>query len=430
MAIIVIDPGHGGTATIPRDSTWNNAVGPAGTLEKTLTLDLGLRIVARLTQAGHRAVATRTTDVNLRLRDRANVAKRLRADAFVSIHFNGSTGHTAQGTETLVELNHTARSAKLSLCVQDALLPVTGLRDRNKSFDPATRIKPQSLGVLRLAYHDPGTAACLAEVSFLDQADEERRLRTTGYLDALAKAIAQGIETYLATLSRQRGVTRSFGDAIEAEAGTVVPAQVEKFLGLSGAALPRQRGIGTDEGSERVALPSPAFPTSFLRGRTTSPALTRELRQWSEAGDFAAFIGSLGLKHFRPEEFLELGASNASGPCKALNSFPPRELWPRIANTAQMLDRIRDRLGAAIRILSCYRSPDYNRCIGGERNSFHMQFNAIDFTGQSGTPEVWRRIAASLRDEEERFRGGIGIYPSQNFVHIDTRGTQADWAGR
>ena len=146
VAVIIIDPGHGGAATIPHDSTWNNAVGPSGTLEKNLTLDIGLKVTALLSAAGHSATATRTTDVNLRLSARAALAKTRRADAFVSIHFNGSTNHDAQGTETLVELNHTSKSARLSLMVQDALLAVTGLRDRNKSFDSVTRIKPQASG--------------------------------------------------------------------------------------------------------------------------------------------------------------------------------------------------------------------------------------------------------------------------------------------
>jgi N-acetylmuramoyl-L-alanine amidase len=115
MARIVVDPGHGGAATILGDSTWNNAVGPNGTLEKNLTLDVGLRVDKILRDRGHDVRLTRSTDVNLRLRDRAKVARDLRAHAFVSIHFNGSIGHNAQGTETLVHTNFSRASAKLSL---------------------------------------------------------------------------------------------------------------------------------------------------------------------------------------------------------------------------------------------------------------------------------------------------------------------------
>ena len=95
-----------------------------------------------------------------------------------------------------------------------------------------------------------------------------------------------------------------------------------------------------------------------------------------------------------------------------------------------MLDAIRSELGAPIRILSAYRSPAYNACVRGETNSLHSRFNAIDFTCAVGNPEIWRRIADRLRSSDRRFVGGIGIYPTKNFVHIDTRGRVANWAGR
>lgn len=85
MARIVLDPGHGGDRTIPGDSSWNNAVEPAGTLEKHLALAMGVRCGDLLQAAGHDVRLTRTADVNLRLRERAAAAKSFRVDAFVSI---------------------------------------------------------------------------------------------------------------------------------------------------------------------------------------------------------------------------------------------------------------------------------------------------------------------------------------------------------
>jgi len=64
MAVIVIDPGHGGTRTVGGSSP-NNAAGPAGTKEKTLTLAFGLAARAALTERDHTVFMTRTTDVNL-----------------------------------------------------------------------------------------------------------------------------------------------------------------------------------------------------------------------------------------------------------------------------------------------------------------------------------------------------------------------------
>ena len=428
MAVIIVDPGHGGAASIPHDSSWNNAVGPNGALEKTLTLDIGTRVVRLLTAGGHRASATRTTDVNLRLVDRAAVAKRARAEAFVSIHLNASTGHNAQGTETLVEQNHTARSARLSLAVQDALLSATGLKDRNKAHDPATRIKPQALGVLKLGAHDPNTAACLVEISFMDRADEEARLGAVAYRDAIAAAIARGITAFVAANPVARSRAPVFGDAIEVESDTANPVAVARALGLGKPAGPRSRDLTNPEASERDFPAADPFPRAFLRGAMGGFALARSANTWADKADFVAFIGGLGLQHFSADEFLFMGGSNNSGACKGLNTFPPKALWVNIKNTAQMLDQIRVQMGASIRINSCYRSPAYNTCVGGEPNSFHSRFFAIDFTCQAGTPEIWRRVAARLRDENPKFEGGIGVYHSQNFVHIDTRGSRADWA--
>jgi hypothetical protein len=42
-AVVVIDPGHGGTENAT-SSSWNNATSPSGVLEKTMTLDYGLAL--------------------------------------------------------------------------------------------------------------------------------------------------------------------------------------------------------------------------------------------------------------------------------------------------------------------------------------------------------------------------------------------------
>lgn len=430
MAKIVIDPGHGGSATIPDDSTWNNAVGPGGTLEKTLTLDVGRQVHAILQAAGHTVKLTRSTDVNLRLRDRAGVARAISADAFVSIHFNGSTGHNAQGTETLVHTSFSPRSARLSLAVQDAVLPVTGLTDRNSTFNPGTRIKPQSLGVLNPAFHAASTAGCLVEVSFLDRADEENRLRDAAYRAAIAHAIADGIENYLAATGV--AAVAEFGDAIEAVAATVSDEpDPESFLALNEApAFPAPApGNDTDEPNEAERIPRAPFASAFVTGAMDANFLVPAGVAQNDVEDFSNFINGLNLRHFAPDEFLVMGAANAGGRCAGRNTFPPRDLWPNIANTAIMLDEIREKMGASIRTLSCYRSAAYNTCIGGESASLHMQFNAIDFTCSVGTPEIWRRVASDLRASDGRFLGGIGVYPSSNFVHIDTRGREANWRG-
>jgi hypothetical protein len=138
---------------------------------------------------------------------------------------------------------------------------------------------------------------------------------------------------------------------------------------------------------------------------------------------FASFLGESGvvLTHFRPEEFLVLGGQNVSGACAGKNHEPPRELWANIIPTARVLDALRARLGAPIRIVSAYRAPDYNQCLPGAASaSYHMQFRAVDFVcGDERGPLHWARELRAMRNEG-LFAGGIGVYPT--FVHVDTRG--------
>ncbi|MCJ8502219.1 N-acetylmuramoyl-L-alanine amidase [Desulfatitalea alkaliphila] len=429
MARVVLDPGHGGDRTIAGDSSWNNAVGPAGTLEKHLALDLGQRCGDLLQAAGHDVRLTRAADVNLRLRERAAAAKGFRADAFVSIHLNASSGHNAQGTETLVHTHHSPRSAALSLAVQDAVLGATGLTDRNRAYSPS-RIKPMSLGVLRPDRHDPATAGCLVEVSFLDRADEERRLQDPTYRDRIARALADGIAAFVGPAVSSVPQDRvEAGDAIEL-AALEAPGQptVEALLGLDDV----QGAIGAltepeaADVEEAPGIPAGTFSRAFVENTGPPLALIANEAQWPHLSDFVQFIDGLRLRHFTADEFLFMGKAHQSGRCRGLNTYPPPHLWRNIIHTALMVDAIRAELGAPIRITSCYRSPAYNRCVGGAADSRHLHFDAIDFVCRTGTPEIWRRVAAHLRDSDPRFVGGIGA-SAAGVVHIDTRGRPADW---
>lgn len=150
---------------------------------------------------------------------------------------------------------------------------------------------------------------------------------------------------------------------------------------------------------------------------------------------FIDFVEGLGLRHFTPAEFLVLGGNNGpGGKGEGLNTLPPRALWPNIANTARMLDEIRDRLGTAVFISSAYRSPAYNEAIGGKTSSQHLKFSAFDWAAASGSVEHWRDVARSVRADNPAWVAGIGFYPglkpgSSKFIHVDTGFEARDWTG-
>ena len=194
MTTVVLDPGHGGT-TVVGGSSPNNATGPNGLLEKTVTLKVALAAELALRGSGVQVLLTRQDDRNVGIVARAAVARRVAAAAFVSIHFNApGEGGSAQGTETWVGVGHTRISRALAGLVQEHVLAVTGHRDRGVKTGNVS-------GVIKPANQDPQTANCLVEISFLSgQAEEERRLQNQRYIDELGQALADAV---LASL-RQR----------------------------------------------------------------------------------------------------------------------------------------------------------------------------------------------------------------------------------
>lgn len=190
---VVIDPGHGGDKEVGGSSP-NNAVGPTGLLEKKVTLDVGLSVLKRLQDLGIDCILTRSTDVNIGLADRAKIAKDTMADAFVSIHFNGFDRKT-QGTETYAHSKSGQSSRTLAYAVQNGVLAATGLKDRG--------VKAAGFKAINPAHHYKDTAACLVEISFMDVADEEKRLKTSSYKDSIAAALARAIDGWLVATGKK-----------------------------------------------------------------------------------------------------------------------------------------------------------------------------------------------------------------------------------
>lgn len=168
------------------------------------------------------------------------------------------------------------------------------------------------------------------------------------------------------------------------------------------------------------------------------------------------WVGSLELRHFSPAEILH--NHNAPG-----NTLPPEELWPNIALTATVLDALRASFGRPVTITSSYRSPRYNRAVGGAPLSQHPAWTALDFQVRGVAPaeaaarlREWRGRRFDLPVQVERvhyvadagpvpfeeltvwderhgagsvmeWHGGVGVY--RTFVHVDSRGIDHSWSG-
>lgn len=96
------------------------------------------------------------------------------------------------------------------------------------------------------------------------------------------------------------------------------------------------------------------------------------------------------------------------------------------------LEPLRKKYGA-VHIDSGFRTPSYNRQVGGASNSMHVynihdgNDQAADIICAKGTPRDWHRTLNWLRQHRRNGRGGLGLYSS--FVHCDIRDYKADWRG-
>ena len=187
--VVVIDPGHGGSAKVG-GSSQNNATGPNGLLEKDLTLDIARRVEAAL-HGYTRVILTRTGDTNLGLADRARVARDNNATLFLSIHLNGFSDPKVDGTETwIARTNPNQLSRDFAATVQREVVAVTGVRDRG--------VRQEDFGVLLASRHAAHTGAALIEIAFLTNPAQARQLESADYRDQIAAALTTAVREHLA----------------------------------------------------------------------------------------------------------------------------------------------------------------------------------------------------------------------------------------
>jgi uncharacterized protein YcbK (DUF882 family) len=138
----------------------------------------------------------------------------------------------------------------------------------------------------------------------------------------------------------------------------------------------------------------------------------------------AYFKSELGnITAFKAREFLVKGSNKSK-----LNRDPPQHKWRNIVPLVRLLQTFADTYaeGNKVMLNSVYRDPAYNATLkGAAKKSQHMEFKAADVrVPGKGGPREWARVFRKLRSEGA-FKGGIGLYPT--FVHVDVRGSNANW---
>ena len=89
------------------------------------------------------------------------------------------------------------------------------------------------------------------------------------------------------------------------------------------------------------------------------------------------------------------------------------------------LQELRDLLGSRIIITSAYRCKKHNEEIGGAKFSAHIGGYAADcfFPGVS-LLDAYLCVVQCLPWTN---RGGLGLYPDRNFIHLDVRKKKTRW---
>jgi N-acetylmuramoyl-L-alanine amidase len=219
---IVVDAGHGGHDT--------GTIGANGLQEKDLVLDVALRLGRLLEdKLGANVIYTREDDTFIPLETRTAVANQAQADLFISIHANSSDDPAARGVETYY-LNFTSSRDALEVAARENAVSeksIHELQDLVKKIALKEKIEESrefaadvqrslhaGLAARTPAIRDRGVKkapfivliganmpSVLAEISFVSNPTDERRLRSAAYRKKIAEYLYRGISRYVGGLS-------------------------------------------------------------------------------------------------------------------------------------------------------------------------------------------------------------------------------------
>jgi N-acetylmuramoyl-L-alanine amidase len=223
LLVVAIDPGHGGEDP--------GAIGPRGTREKDIVLQIAYRLRAKLNALPNvRALLTRDGDYFVPLHERVKKAQRVHADLFLSIHADAFVLPHARGSSVfaLSERGATSVAARWLANKENASDQIGGVnlavKDKETTrvlFDLSTTAQirdSMKLGQLLLTHmrgvnrlHKPyveqaGFAvlkaptipSLLIETAFISNPEEEALLNSSAHQEKIASAIVQGVQAYFA----------------------------------------------------------------------------------------------------------------------------------------------------------------------------------------------------------------------------------------
>lgn len=223
--LIAIDAGHGGEDP--------GSIGAAGTYEKLVTLALSKRVAKLINdEPGMKAIMVRSNDYYVHPNRRSEIARKHKADFFISVHADAFITRKPHGasvwvlslkranTEIGKWMEQTEKHSQLlggaaevlkdtdsEKYLAGALLDMSMSHSMSTGYDVALDMiaelskvtkmhkkKPQaaSLAVLK----SPDIPSILVEVGFISNVNEEKRLKSPKHQQKLARAIKRAVHQY------------------------------------------------------------------------------------------------------------------------------------------------------------------------------------------------------------------------------------------
>jgi N-acetylmuramoyl-L-alanine amidase len=219
--IIAVDPGHGGQDP--------GAIGRGGTQEKNVTLAIARALARQIDeQHGMRAILTRNSDIFIPLRDRMLIARRAKADLFVSVHADCVTDRQIAGASVYIlsERGASSEAARWlaerendadlkggvhledkSSTLASVLLNLSQSATISESMSAAQQVlvsldrsvpvrKAQVQQAAFVVLKSPDIPSMLVETDYISDPAEERKLRSSVQQVRIADAVFHGIRGY------------------------------------------------------------------------------------------------------------------------------------------------------------------------------------------------------------------------------------------